>query len=88
LASRDARPPAAALRLPTVRLAAAGSRAAPRVAAAASAARPAPAPRIGVLRRTVRLEQGDGGRGALVRGVQAARGSQHPAAAPARKARR
>jgi len=75
LASRNART-AAAVRLPTVRLAT-GTRAAPRVAAA-SALRPAAAAQSGVLRRTVRLEQGDGGR----------RGAPLKAAAPAHKARR
>jgi D-alanyl-D-alanine carboxypeptidase len=83
LASRTVRP--AAARLATVRLAAAPARSAPR---AASAPRPATAPQSGVLRRTVRLEQGDGGRAAVVRGAKASRGSPPPAAAPARKARR
>ena len=82
LASRNARP-AAAVRLPTVRLAA-GPRSTSRTGAAP---RQAMAPQAGVLRRTVRLEQGDVGRGAVVRGAQAARGSQHTAA-PARKGRR
>jgi D-alanyl-D-alanine carboxypeptidase len=82
LASRNARPAA-----PAVVKLAANTRPAPRAAAVAAAA-----PRTGVLRRTVRLEQGDRGRGGplVVRGAQAARGSapRPVAAVPARAARR
>ncbi len=74
---------------PSVRLAA-GRQAAPQRAAAAAAPRTG-----GVVRRTVRVEQGDGGRGGAVRRVQAVavrgvapRPAAAAAAAPARKARR
>jgi D-alanyl-D-alanine carboxypeptidase len=84
LASRNARPAAVKL--------AASTRPAPRMAAVTAAA--AAPPRAGILRRTVRLEQGDRGRGGpvLVRGAQAARGGNAPrpvaAAVPARAAAR
>jgi D-alanyl-D-alanine carboxypeptidase len=74
---------------PTVRLAAASH----ARAAAAAPRQQQKAPQTGLLRRTVRLEQGDVGRGATARGnnAQAARGAPHPvvsAAAKAHKARR
>jgi D-alanyl-D-alanine carboxypeptidase len=78
---------AAAPRLPAVKLASANTRSAAKAAAVAARRPAAAAPSRGVLRRTVRLEQGDNGRGVPpVRAAQAARGGNpRPAAAPARK---
>jgi D-alanyl-D-alanine carboxypeptidase len=94
VASRRVRPTAVVARLPTVRLAAASTRSAAPPPRARTAA-PAAASRSGVLRRTVRLEQGDNGRGAAPRGVHAAvraapraAAAAASAAAPARKGRR
>jgi D-alanyl-D-alanine carboxypeptidase len=88
VASRRVRPAAVVARLPTVRLAAASTRSAAPPPRARSAA-PAAAPRSGVLRRTVRLEQGDNGRGAAPRGVHAAvRAAPRPAVAAASAAPR